>query len=138
MQQVYEAVRKHVSERRGEMISLLEKIVNIDSGTTNIAGVEAVCGILKQEMEAIGMDVRVIPSEGAGPVLVGEWCCGGTKRPLLFLGHMDTVFEDGEAEHNPFRIDENGLIHGPGVLDMKGGLVVALSAIRALRDIGSI
>ena len=76
MQQVYEAVRKHVSERRGEMISLLEKIVNIDSGTTNIAGVEAVCGILKQEMEAIGMDVRVIPSEGAGPVLVGEWCCG--------------------------------------------------------------
>lgn len=100
MQQVYEAVRKHVSERRGEMISLLEKIVNIDSGTTNIAGVEAVCGILKQEMEAIGMDVRVIPSEGAGPVLVGEWCCGGAKRPLLFLGHMDTVFEDGEAEHN--------------------------------------
>lgn len=67
MRQVYEAVRKHVSERRGEMISLLEKIVNIDSGTTNIAGVEAVCGILKQEMEAIGMDVRVIPSEGAGP-----------------------------------------------------------------------
>ena len=72
MRQVYEAVRKHVSERRGEMISLLEKIVNIDSGTTNIAGVEAVCGILKQEMEAIGMDVRVIPSEGAGPVLVGR------------------------------------------------------------------
>ncbi len=136
MRQVYEAVRKHVSERRGEMISLLEKIVNIDSGTTNIAGVEAVCGILKQEMEAIGMDVRVIPSEGAGPVLVGEWCCGGAKRPLLFLGHMDTVFEDGKAERYPFRIDENGLIHGPGVLDMKGGLVVALSAIRALRDIG--
>ena len=136
MRQVYEAVRASVEKRRGEMITLLEKIVNIDSGTTNIPGVEAVCEILKREMEAVGMETRVIPSEGAGPVLVGEWCGGGAKRPLLFIGHMDTVFEDGEAERNPFRIDENGLVHGPGVLDMKGGLVVALSAIRALRDIG--
>ena len=68
-------------------------------------------------------------------MLVGERC-GGAKRPLMFIGHMDTVFEDGEAERNPFRIDENGLVHGPGVLDKKGGLVVALSAIRALREIG--
>ncbi len=136
MRQVYEAVRGSVEKRRGEMITLLEKIVNIDSGTTNIPGVEAVCEILKREMEAVGMETKVIPSEGAGPVLVGEWCGGGAKRPLLFIGHMDTVFEEGEAERNPFRIDENGLVHGPGVLDMKGGLVVALSAIRALRDIG--
>lgn len=100
MRQVYEAVRKHVSERRGEMISLLEKIVNIDSGTTNIAGVEAVCGILKQEMEAIGMDVRVIPSEGAGPVLVGSgaaaarngrFCSWATWTRFLRTGRRSTI-----------------------------------------------
>ena len=66
MRQVYEAVRASVEKRRGEMITLLEKIVNIDSGTTNIPGVEAVCEILKREMEAVGMETRVIPSEGAG------------------------------------------------------------------------
>ncbi len=136
MRQVYEAVRKSVGENKGRMIALLEKIVNIDSGSTNIAGVEAVCEILRQEMEDIGMDTRVIPSEGAGPVLIGERRGEAGKRPLLFIGHMDTVFEDGEAEANPFRIDEEGLAHGPGVLDMKGGLVIALFAVRALRDIG--
>ncbi|MBS6954413.1 MAG: M20/M25/M40 family metallo-hydrolase [Enterocloster asparagiformis] len=136
MRQVYETVRKSVGENKGRMIALLEKIVNIDSGSTNIAGVEAVCEILRQEMEDIGMDTRVIPSEGAGPVLIGERRGEAEKRPLLFIGHMDTVFEDGEAEANPFRIDEEGLAHGPGVLDMKGGLVIALFAVRALRDIG--
>lgn len=136
MRQVYETVRKSVGENKGRMIALLEKIVNIDSGSTNIAGVEAVCEILRQEMEDIGMDTRVIPSEGAGPVLIGERRGEAGKRPLLFIGHMDTVFEDGEAEANPFRIDEEGLAHGPGVLDMKGGLVIALFAVRALRDIG--
>lgn len=136
MRQVYEAVRKSVGENKGRMIALLGKIVNIDSGSTNMAGVEAVCEILRQEMEDIGMDTRVIPSEGAGPVLIGERRGEAGKRPLLFIGHMDTVFEDGEAEANPFRIDEEGLAHGPGVLDMKGGLVIALFAVRALRDIG--
>ena len=95
MRQVYEAVRKHVSERRGEMISLLEKIVNIDSGTTNIAGVEAVCGILKQEMEAIGMDVRVIPSEGAGPVLVGGGASAAGNGRLLSWGTWARVLRAG-------------------------------------------
>lgn len=136
MQQIFDVVRKSVDENRREMLALWEKIVNIDSGTTNIAGVEAVCEVLKQEMERIGMDTRVIPSGGAGPVLVGEWCMDGAKKPLLLIGHMDTVFDDGEVEKNPFRIDENGLAHGPGILDMKGGLVIALFAVKALSDAG--
>lgn len=136
MEQLFEAVRKSVDENKDEMTALWKKIVNIDSGSTNIAGVEAVCRVLRQEMECIGMETRVIPSDGAGPVLVGEWGKKGANRPLLFIGHMDTVFEDGEAGRNPFTIDEGGLVHGPGVLDMKGGLVIALYAVRALRDCG--
>ena len=136
MQQIYEAVRKSVYESRENMQALLERIVNIDSGSRNIRGVEEVCGVLKREMEDIGMTVRVIPSGGAGPVLVGEWCMDASKKPLLFIGHMDTVFKDGTAEINPFKIDKKGLAHGPGVLDMKAGLVIALYAVRALRDAG--
>ena len=87
MQQIYEAVRKSVYESRENMQALLERIVNIDSGSRNIRGVEEVCGVLKREMEDIGMTVRVIPSGGAGPVLVGEWCMDASKKPLLFIGH---------------------------------------------------
>ncbi len=136
MQQIYDAVRRSVEENREKMLALWEKIVNIDSGSRNIAGVEAVCAILREEMECIGMDTRVIPTGSAGPVLVGEWCGDAIKKPLLFIGHMDTVFKDGTVQENPFTIDEKGLAHGPGVLDMKAGLVISVFAIRALRDSG--
>ena len=136
MQQIYEAVRRSVNENRENKLALWEQIVNIDSDSRNIPGVESVCRVLKQEMEDIGMAVRVLPSGGAGPVLIGEWCMDASKKPLLFIGHMDTVFKEGTAEKNPFEIDERGLAHGPGVLDMKAGLVIALYAVRALRDAG--
>lgn len=98
MQQIYEAVRRSVNENRENMLALWEQIVNIDSDSRNIPGVESVCRVLKQEMEDIGMAVRVLPSGGAGPVLIGEWCMDASKKPLLFIGHMDTVFKDGTAE----------------------------------------
>ncbi|MFR4851824.1 MAG: M20/M25/M40 family metallo-hydrolase [Butyricicoccus sp.] len=67
----------------------------------------------------MGAKVRVLPVENAGGVLVAEWNSGSPKAPLLFIGHVDTVFKEGTAEDNPFRIDEQGRAHGPGVLDMK-------------------
>ena len=69
-------------------------------------------------------------------VLVGEWDNGSTKAPLLFIGHMDTVFKEGAVKENPFRVDEENFAHGPGVVDMKAGLVIAVYAIKALAELG--
>ncbi len=68
-------------------------------------------------------------------MLIGEWNPGSSKAPLLLIGHMDTVFKEGAAKDNPFRVDENGMAHGPGVLDMKAGLVMALYTVKALDSV---
>lgn len=82
------------------------------------------------------MQTKVIESGPAGPVLVGEWNKKADSTPIVLIGHMDTVFSDGTARENPFRIDEEGHAHGPGVLDMKAGLVIAIYAVKALQAVG--
>lgn len=136
MEKVYEEIRKYIDDHRSEMLKLWEEIVNTESGPKQKEGVSAVCNILCREMEQSGIATRVIPMERAGDVLVGEWNTERSKEPFLLIGHMDTVFAPGAATENPFRIDENGNAHGPGVLDMKGGLVIALYAVKALDEIG--
>ena len=69
-------------------------------------------------------------------MLVGAWNMASGKAPLLLIGHMDTVFKEGAAKERPFRVDEEGLAHGPGILDMKPGLVMALYIVKALAAIG--
>ena len=136
MKEIYEVLRSYVDSQKEPMLRLWEELVNTESGSRNLEGVAKVTDILRREMEASGMRTRVIPMENAGGVLVGEWNWESPKAPLLFLGHMDTVFPDGTVEKNPFRVDEEGFAHGPGVLDMKPGLVIALYVIRALAAAG--
>ena len=136
MEPIYESVRRSVDGQRQDMLKLWEELVNTESGSRNLEGVAAVTDILRREMAALGMRTKVLPVDNAAGVLVGEWNWESSKAPLIFLGHMDTVFPDGTVEKNPFRVDEEGFAHGPGVLDMKAGLVIALAAIRALAEAG--
>ena len=116
MKEIYEVIRSYVDEHKQPMLQLWEALVNTESGSRNLDGVAKVTDILRREMEDMGMRTRVIPMENAGGVLVGEWNWESGRAPLLFLGHMDTVFPDGTVEKNPFRVDEEGFAHGPGVL----------------------
>ena len=109
--------------------------MNTESGTLQIDGVNAVCSILRREMENAGIHTRVRAIQNSGDMLIGEWNPGSSKAPLLLIGHMDTVFKEGAAKENPFRVDENGMAHGPGVLDMKAGLVMALYTVKALDSV---
>ena len=136
MEQTFERIRRYIDSQRKPMLALWEELVNTESGSRQLEGVAQVCNILRRELACSGVKTRVIPMENAGDVLIGEWNTQSPKAPLLFIGHMDTVFQPGAARDNPFRIDENGFAHGPGVLDMKAGLVIAVYAIRALADAG--
>ena len=136
MKEIFIKINEYIEQHRREMIDLWEELVNIDSGTDNAAGVMEVCTLLRKRMSAADMQTKVIESGPAGPVLVGEWNKEADTAPIVLIGHMDTVFSDGTARENPFRIDEEGHAHGPGVLDMKAGLVIAIYAVKALQAVG--
>ena len=136
MERIYEQIRQYIDGQRLPMLLLWEELVNTESGSRQIEGVNQVCGILRREMEAAGIKTRTVPMENAGDMLIGEWNMESGKAPLLLIGHMDTVFKEGAAKENPFRVDEEGMAHGPGVLDMKPGLVMALYVVKALAAAG--
>jgi glutamate carboxypeptidase len=126
-------------------VTLLEQLVNINSGTMHLAGVLAVKDILVPRLEKLGFRVKWIPMDTvthrAGN-LVGEHLCpqgeGHCGKRLLLVGHMDTVFEPSSSFQHYSVVPGSGgkIATGPGVADMKGGLVVMLSALRALEFAG--
>jgi glutamate carboxypeptidase len=132
-----EIVRRADAET-GPAVALLERVVNINSGTQNVEGVRAVGEVFRRELSALGFEARLSeqPSETArGPHLVAER--RGTRgRRLLLIGHLDTVFE----KDSPFqRWERQGArARGPGAVDMKGGDVVVVSALKALHAAGAL
>lgn len=120
----------YIDGREREMLALLERIVNMDSGTMDKAQVDRLGSLLAQRLEVLGFSVERVPQGEYGDHLVGRKAGKGER--ILFLGHMDTVFPAGTAAARPFRID-GGRAYGPGVLDMKGGIVCLLYALEALK-----
>jgi glutamate carboxypeptidase len=104
-----------------EPLHLLRELVEIESPTGS-PGVRAVAEVVGRELETLGAAVELIPGGHLRAELPGE------GAPLLLLGHADTVWPLGTLERLPFRVEE-GRAFGPGVYDMKGGLVVLLEAI---------
>lgn len=110
----------------------LETLVNIDCGSYTKEGVDRAGRWTARFMERLGASVERIPHETLGDTLVGTFpgTPGGPR--LLLIGHMDTVFEPGTAAARPFRTDGERA-YGPGVTDMKSGLLGGLYALLALR-----
>jgi glutamate carboxypeptidase len=120
-----------------QALALLERVVNINSGSMNFAGVRAVGDVLRAELEGLGFSVRWIdgaPFKRAGH-LVAERPGRGPR--VLLIGHLDTVFEPESPFQRFERIDEK-TARGPGIIDMKGGDVVMISALKALSAAGSL
>jgi len=118
--------------------ALLAELVNQNSGTLNLAGVEAVGRVMTRELTALGFQVRWVPmarTGRAGHLIATHRGRAGTKR-LLLIGHLDTVFEP----NSPFqRYEKRGAVAtGPGVGDDKGGMVVMLAALGAMRAAGTL
>ncbi len=117
------------------MLALLEQLVNIDSGSYDAAGVNRVGELLAEQLHAMGFALRRRTVTGRGDLLVAERSYGGRGR-VVVLGHLDTVWPEGTAEEWPFQRLDQTLATGPGVGDMKGGLVMALHAVQALQARG--
>lgn len=127
-----------VDAGQAQTLALLERLVNQNSGSLNLEGVEKVARMLRPEFEALGLKVDWIPMREtgrAGHLVITNAGKPGTKR-LLLIGHMDTVFEPS----SPFQrfTREGNVARGPGVGDNKGGVVVMLSALKAMQQAGTL
>lgn len=118
------------------MESLLQRIVDTDSNSYDKAGVDAVGALLAAELEADGILLERIPVEGFGDVMLAE-VSGAAGKPVLLLGHRDTVFPKGTTTTRGYSRDAT-LAYGPGVADMKGGLVLNCFALKALKRAGQL
>ncbi|AOV08550.1 M20 family metallopeptidase [Sporosarcina ureilytica] len=125
-------MKNYLERQEEEMLTLLEKLVNIDSGSMNKAGVDKVGQILLEEYEKLGFQVDVIPQEVQGNHLVIRHK-KATTPTIMAVAHMDTVFKEGTVAERPFTIHE-GRAYGPGVIDMKGSHVLLLFALKAIRE----
>jgi len=112
--------------------------VNIESGSNNKAGVDAVVAALRQHLEARGVTCEVRPHDTYGSCM--RAAVNGPDdvdaRPVLLMGHCDTVFPDGTVAERPFTT-AGDLAYGPGVADMKGGLVINTFVLETFARLGS-
>jgi glutamate carboxypeptidase len=123
-------------EHMADMLETLRRLVEMESPSDNKPALDQLGEYLAQEFERLGGKVTFDPQEEAGDNLKvdfpGSAFPGTTGKPVLLLGHFDTVWPLGTLKTMPFRT-EQGRAYGPGVYDMKAGITMMLFALRALR-----
>lgn len=118
------------------MLAELEELVAIETPSGHGQALDAFADALAARVSAIGgARVDLVSSPGRGKHVRAEWTGTPGLRPVLLLGHSDTVWPVGTLARMPFRVDEDRA-YGPGILDMKAGLLQALWAIGIYRERG--
>jgi glutamate carboxypeptidase len=143
-------LREWLAERQPAMVELLRGWVEANTGSTHTAGLERFAALLPAELAPLGFAVEIHPgarvelapgrSVATGPLLVARRPAPAPgARRILLAGHYDTVFEP-DSPFRGFEVEANGVgrARGPGVADMKGGMVVLLFALRALAESGDL
>ncbi|QSE96454.1 M20/M25/M40 family metallo-hydrolase [Fulvivirga lutea] len=129
-------ILKSVEDNTTYYTQLLKEIVNINSGTMNFKGVQKVGNRLVEEFKKLGMEASMTSGDAfgrAGHLVASN---NGTKGiKILMIGHLDTVFEP-ESPFQKYTMVNDSIMQGPGVADMKGGDIIILLALKALKDAG--
>lgn len=130
-------ITSYVDAGNGSALKLLEEVVNINSGSMNFEGVQAVGKIFKARLDALGFETRWVDGKPFGRAghLVGYHTGKGTGKTLLLIGHLDTVFEPS-ASFQKFTMVNDSTATGQGISDMKGGDVMIIYSLEALKQAG--
>lgn len=133
----YEKLAVWLRSHEQEMFALLERVVSTESGSYFKPGVDRVCEIFREFFDQAGIETEIYHQESHGNCLRADIAgSGGVDTPhVLLLGHMDTVFPEGTLANWPYRV-EDGVAYGPGVADMKAGLVMNAFVARAFHECG--
>ncbi len=127
---------KTIDQNTAQSQILLEKLVNINSGTMNLEGVQMVGKALRPHFEKLGFEVTL--TDGSGYGRAGHLIATrkGKKGPkILMIGHLDTVFEK-DSPFQKYEVVNDSIVKGPGIADMKGGDVIILMALQGLYEAG--
>ena len=123
----------YAENNAGDILGTLKTMVELESFTSDKQGTDALSDYLIQRLRELGAETTVIPQDQVGNHVVAD-IEGGEGR-IMLLCHMDTVWPKGTIENRPFTVKE-GLAYGPGILDMKAGIAIALHALETLRTHG--
>jgi glutamate carboxypeptidase len=128
-----QALRRAIANDEPDFLADLERLVDIDCGSYTPAGVNVVGRWTGAFLEGLGatVDYRPDPDGRFGDTVVATFDGVAGAPRVLLIGHLDTVFDEGTVAERPFRI-EDGIAHGPGVTDMKSGLLAGLYALKAI------
>ncbi|MDD8025868.1 MAG: M20/M25/M40 family metallo-hydrolase [Acidobacteriota bacterium] len=128
--------RLYFKSRQGELVGLLKDLVQLESPTADKKAVDACSARAVARFQSLGAKITRLPQANVGDFHLVEWPprAGAGGDRVLVLTHVDTVWPTGRLAQMPFYI-EGDKIFGPGVLDMKAGLVMAYAALRALSDL---
>ncbi len=130
--QILEYCRRNESR----ILDFLKRLVETESPSDNKSAVDEVGAILAQEFEGLGGKIKIHRQKGYGDHLQADFHGAHGQKPIMLLGHFDTVWSMGTLKTMPYRID-NGRVYGPGVYDMKAGITIMIFALRALKELGA-
>jgi glutamate carboxypeptidase len=128
---------RYFRKQQSQIVETIQQLVEIESPSDVKAAVDRMGAVLASRFEEIGGRVNVHPAEKAGNNLQVDFKAAGSgkRKPVLLLGHLDTVYPIGTISKMPCRVAK-GRVWGPGVLDMKSGIALALHVMGALREWG--
>lgn len=129
--------RLYYRSRQGEMVHLLKQLVTLESPTNDKRAVDACVSFVARELKRVGCRITVHPQKDVGDLVVAEFAPGRVKDAddeILVLAHLDTVWPVGKIAKMPFYV-QGPRLYGPGVLDMKAGVVMLLHALRCLHSL---
>lgn len=116
-----------------EITRLLTQLVDVESPSTDKTAVDRLGTIIMQELTNLGAEVTIDHQSTVGNNIIGKWNPNFSGNDILFMIHLDTVYELGTVQHNPVRIVNNHF-YGPGALDMKASIVIFLFTLRWLKQ----
>ncbi len=128
------ALQQAVEARRPLFLADLQRLVDLDCGSYDKAGVDTAGRIIQERLRADGWAIERLPHDEQGDTLVAT-IDGGAPGHVVLMAHLDTVFEAGTAAARPFRV-EGDLAYGPGVTDCKAGVLAGVNAVAALAGTG--
>jgi glutamate carboxypeptidase len=123
-----------LASQQAGMVALVRELVTRESPTHDKAACDALCEFLATQFRAMAGKVKIHPQKTAGNHLEIDFAGAKGQKPVLLLGHYDTVYDMGTLKTMPWR-EQGGKLCGPGVFDMKSGIVQMMYAVRALREI---
>jgi glutamate carboxypeptidase len=131
----FEEIESFLTSKEADMFAFLEEIITIQSGSHNKAGIDRTASTIVRAFQGLDVSTETLEQQLQGNNLVVRSSAQATAdQQVLLVGHMDTVFPE-DTDFNWYKAD-NDKSYGPGVVDMKGGLVVGIYALKALHKLG--